>query len=66
MTRASSPPPSGRVARIRAWTTYHLPAPLYTASLTALLANKKPDIVHVQYWGLTDDPWYKAAIHAPR
>lgn len=23
-----------------------------------------PDIIHVHYWGLTDDPWYKAAFDA--
>jgi glycosyltransferase involved in cell wall biosynthesis len=44
--------------------THHFPTPLKTADFAALLESRKPDIVHVHYWGLTDDPWYRATIQA--
>jgi len=46
----------------RGMVTHHFPKPFKTGDFAALLAQRKPDIVHVHYWGLTDDPWYRAAI----
>jgi len=44
--------------------THHVPAPVDTRALAALLAQKKPAIVHMHYWGLTDEPWYRAIMKA--
>jgi 2-polyprenyl-3-methyl-5-hydroxy-6-metoxy-1,4-benzoquinol methylase/glycosyltransferase involved in cell wall biosynthesis len=44
---------------------HHLPSP-DQAGMAALLDEIRPDLVHVHYWGLTDDPWYHAALAALR
>jgi glycosyltransferase involved in cell wall biosynthesis len=44
--------------------THHFPAPLDGTRFTALLAARKPDIVHIHYWGLTDEVWYRSVLHA--
>ena len=42
---------------------HHVPEA--SVSVMAGLYNRvKPSIVHIHYWGLTDDPWYHAAIDA--
>lgn len=33
-------------------------------SIRSVYRSYAPDLVHVHYWGLTDDPWYKAAFAA--
>lgn len=33
-------------------------------SIRAMYRRYSPDLVHIHYWGLTDDPWYKAAFDA--
>ncbi len=34
--------------------------------LPKLLRRISPDLVHIHYWGLSDDPWYKAALEGVR
>jgi glycosyltransferase involved in cell wall biosynthesis/2-polyprenyl-3-methyl-5-hydroxy-6-metoxy-1,4-benzoquinol methylase len=34
------------------------------AAMAQLYGQFKPDIVHFHYWGLSDDPWYQAALAA--
>jgi glycosyltransferase involved in cell wall biosynthesis len=42
---------------------HHVPEA--SVSVMAELYNRvKPSIIHIHYWGLTDDPWYHAAIDA--
>ncbi len=31
-------------------------------TMQAILDQMKPDLVHLHYWGLSDDPWYWAAM----
>ncbi|WP_168332599.1 methyltransferase domain-containing protein [Rhizobium anhuiense] len=31
-------------------------------AMQGVLEQMRPDIVHIHYWGLTDDPWYWAAL----
>lgn len=33
-------------------------------SIRDVYRRYSPDIIHVHYWGLSDDPWYKAAFDA--
>jgi 2-polyprenyl-3-methyl-5-hydroxy-6-metoxy-1,4-benzoquinol methylase/glycosyltransferase involved in cell wall biosynthesis len=46
-------------------TVHQVPTPDAVA-MAALLDDIRPDLVHVHYWGLTDDPWYHAALAAVR
>ncbi len=46
-------------------TVHNVPSPDPVA-MAALLDDIRPDLVHVHYWGLTDDPWYHAALAAVR
>jgi glycosyltransferase involved in cell wall biosynthesis/2-polyprenyl-3-methyl-5-hydroxy-6-metoxy-1,4-benzoquinol methylase len=34
------------------------------AAMAQLYGQFRPDIVHFHYWGLSDDPWYEAALAA--
>ncbi|TAL00899.1 MAG: glycosyltransferase [Rhodospirillaceae bacterium] len=53
-----------RGGRHQGMVVHHMPAPLDVEALSALLARKKPSVVHIHYWGLTDEPWYRAALSA--
>ena len=53
-----------RSAAHRGMVTHHFPNPLDEDALSTLLILKKPAIVHVYYWGLTDDRWYRAVLRA--
>lgn len=44
-------------------TVHHVPQPS-AAAMADLYIRLKPALIHVHYWGLTDDPWYHAAIDA--
>jgi len=41
---------------------HHFPAPLDQPALAEMFATRKPDIVHIHYWGLTDTPWYRTVL----
>jgi 2-polyprenyl-3-methyl-5-hydroxy-6-metoxy-1,4-benzoquinol methylase/glycosyltransferase involved in cell wall biosynthesis len=42
---------------------HHVPE-VSTLEMSKMLARINPDLVHVHYWGLGDDPWYQAATRA--
>ena len=44
-------------------TVHHVPLK-ESETLPGLIADIQPDIAHVHYWGLTDDPWYFAVMNA--
>lgn len=44
---------------------HHVPQPDPTI-LAQVLDELRPDMVHMHYWGLSDEPWYKAALEALR
>jgi glycosyltransferase involved in cell wall biosynthesis len=48
----------------RGMTTHVFRAPLNVGALRKLLEEKKPAIVHMHYWGLVDEHWYRAAMLA--
>jgi glycosyltransferase involved in cell wall biosynthesis len=43
--------------------THHVPHP-DPAAMASLLNRVAPDLVHFHYWGLGDDPWYRAVLAA--
>jgi glycosyltransferase involved in cell wall biosynthesis len=45
-------------------TTHLFPAPLEVPALRDLLERKRPAIVHMHYWGLVDERWYRATMEA--
>jgi SAM-dependent methyltransferase len=42
----------------------HLVAAASAPELGAVIDAVGPDLVHMHYWGLTDDPWYFAVVEA--
>jgi 2-polyprenyl-3-methyl-5-hydroxy-6-metoxy-1,4-benzoquinol methylase/glycosyltransferase involved in cell wall biosynthesis len=42
---------------------HHVPE-VSLSAMAELYVRVKPAIIHVHYWGLTDDPWYNAATDA--
>ncbi|MFG1416984.1 glycosyltransferase family 4 protein [Xanthobacter sp. V0B-10] len=45
---------------------HHLPLGSPAAAFTHVLRAVDPDIVHLHYWGGSDQPWYEAALEAAR
>jgi glycosyltransferase involved in cell wall biosynthesis len=45
-------------------TTHLFTHPLNVNALSALFKEKQPAIVHMHYWGLTDERWYRAVMEA--
>ncbi|MFC5423630.1 glycosyltransferase, partial [Bosea eneae] len=44
--------------------TVHCVSDANSNSIREIYHSYAPDIIHIHYWGLTDDPWYKAAFDA--
>jgi glycosyltransferase involved in cell wall biosynthesis len=45
-------------------TIHHLPLPGNVTVFHSLLQRVQPDLLHVHYWGSTDQPWYDALFEA--
>lgn len=54
------------VGRHEGMVLHHLPLGSPRAAFDDLLAAVRPDIVHIHYWGESDQPWYEAALAAAR
>jgi 2-polyprenyl-3-methyl-5-hydroxy-6-metoxy-1,4-benzoquinol methylase/glycosyltransferase involved in cell wall biosynthesis len=44
---------------------HHVPTPS-SKQVAEVIDKVRPDLVHVHYWGLMDEPWYNAVIDALR
>jgi glycosyltransferase involved in cell wall biosynthesis len=44
--------------------TTHLVSAPDRAAMVEVLSKSQPDLIHMHYWGLVDDPWYHAVLDA--
>jgi glycosyltransferase involved in cell wall biosynthesis len=54
-------PPQGRHSGM---TLHRHPLPGHAADLAELFGELRPELLHVHYWGSTDEPWYRAVYTA--